>query len=207
MPKTALKDHQARTPLARLRRDYLFHKDGKRFFQGDLAIDLGVSPVRVQQLELGQEPLPEKHALRLQEIYHISAGWLMGGKPTARPVTPDGRPYSRAIASQARLHHVLRSTSAAGPQADLAGHLALSLEALLAEIRSSVLRTNREKGLTSAAELFADLRDAVLPELTKAADSVPAALALHAQANFLLMSDDDHLQWRLDLTRRHLGAN
>ena len=73
MPRIPLTQYKSKTPLARLRREFLFHKDGRRFYQADLARDLEVTRVRIQQLELGTEALPEKRALQLQEIYGISA--------------------------------------------------------------------------------------------------------------------------------------
>ena len=168
MPRMSLNQHKPKTPLARLRREFLFHKgekyffqsnlahysDGKRFYQRDLADVLGVTPVRIQQLELGTEALPKKHALKLQEIYGISADWLLKGDPEAEPVTPEGKPYSRAIAANSQIGYKIRMSKA--PTANFAWHLSLSLEALLSEIRAAVIRANREKGLMEAADLFSE---------------------------------------------------
>ena len=105
--------------------------------------------------------MPKKHALKLQEIYGISADWLLKGDPEAEPITPEGKPYSKAIAANSRRSYQIRLSKE--PTANVAWHLSLSLEALLSEIRTAIIRANREKDLMAAASLFSDIRDAVLP--------------------------------------------
>jgi transcriptional regulator with XRE-family HTH domain len=205
MPRMPLNQHKPKTPLARLRREFLFHKNGERFYQRHLARDLEVTPVRIQQLELGTEALPPKHALKLQEIYGISADWLLSGNPEAPPVTPAGKPYSRVIAANSRRNHQIRFLLKE-PTANLAWHLSLSLEALLSEIRTAIIRANQEKGLTAAASLFSEIRDAVLPPLKDAEPSASIVSSLHAEAERLLMSSDKYERHRLDLTEQHLGS-
>ena len=211
MPRLPFKQFKPKTPLARLRREFLFHKAGnpfhkaeKRFYQQDLANDLGVSPVRVQQLELGSEALPEKHASKLQDIYGISADWLLKGDPKARPVTPEGKPYSKAIAANSRRNYQVRLSKK--PTANLAGDLALSLEALLSELRATIIRAHQEKDFTAAADLFSEIRDAVLPSLKAAEPSTPADSRLQAEAERLLTSRDKYERHRLDLTQQRLGV-
>lgn len=218
MPRIPLNQHKPKTPLARLRREFLFHKgrkhfyqsalahytDGKRFYQSDLARDLGVSTARIQQIELGTEALPPKHALKLQEIYGISADWLLKGDPKAKPVTPKGKPYSRAIATNSRRSYQIRLSKE--PTANLAWHLSLSLETLLSEIRDAIIRANQEKGLTAAASLFSEIRDAVLPPLKDAEPSASIVSSLHAEAERLFTNPGKYEQWRLDLTKQHLGV-
>jgi hypothetical protein len=213
MPTVPLKVFKPKTPLARLRREFLFHKNGTRFYQGNLGDDLGVKAVRIQQFELGTRPLPEKHALKLQEIYGISAAWLLGGNPKAKPVTPEGKPYSRAIATNSRLSHKIRYPLSQEPTANLAWHLALSLEALLSEIRAAIIRVDKEKpqDLMAAAALFSEIRDAVLPLLKTAfKDATPPesiVSRLHDGAERLLENPTPEEFWRLDLTRQCLGVD
>ncbi len=142
MPKAPFNQYEPKTPLARLRHEFLFRPNGKRVFRSQLARELELSTVRIQQLELGQAELPEKHALELQEIYGISAAWLLAGNPKAKPVTPAGTRYSKVIASYRRKVYQVRVTK--GDSANLAGNLTLSLEALLSEIRTMIIRENQE---------------------------------------------------------------
>ena len=174
MPRIPLTQYTPKTPLARLRREFLFHKDGRRFYQADLARDLEVTQSIIQQLELGTEALPKKRALQLQEIYGISADWLLKGDPKARPVTPEGRPYSKAIAFNQR-NSVRLSKE---PTADFAWHLSLSLEALLSELRAAIIRVDKKSHKTSwrQARFFSEIRDAVLKPLRDADPSTPRSI-------------------------------
>ena len=205
MPRIPLTQYKSKTPLARLRREFLFHKDGRRFYQADLARDLEVTRVRIQQLELGTEALPKKRALQLQEIYGISADWLLKGDPKARPVTPEGKPYSKAIAFNQRRSYQIRLSKE--PTADFAWHLSLSLEALLSEIRTAIIRAHREKDLMAAGSLFSEIRDAVLKPLRDADPSTPVDSRLHAEAERVRVSRDKYEQYRLDLTQQGLGVD
>jgi hypothetical protein len=75
-------------------------------------------------------------------------------------VTPEGKPYSKAIAFNQRRSYQIRLSKE--PTADFAWHLSLSLEALLSEIRTAIIRAHREKDLMAAGSLFSEIRDAVL---------------------------------------------
>jgi transcriptional regulator with XRE-family HTH domain len=212
MPRIPLNRFKPKTPIARLRREFLFHKAGnpfhkaeRRFYQQDLADDLDVTVARIQQLELGTEPLPKKHALKCQEIYGISADWLLKVNPRARPVTPDGNPYSKAIAANSRRNYRFRLSKKGN--AGVAWHLARSLEALLSEIRTAIIRTNQKEGPTAAASLFSDVRDAVAPALKAADPATSVDSRLQAEAERLLVSRDKYERHRLDLTQQCLGVD
>lgn len=156
-----------KTTCAILRRRYLRHAEGKEFYQKEVAADLQMSEVRWKQLELGQAPLSEKNALRLQDLYGISARWLLEGRLNARAVTPDGMPYSPAIARHARARHQSRSTG----QEEQA--LAGGLFALLHEMRALVQRTRHldqsthEQPLNEAVAVYEEMRDALRPVLER----------------------------------------
>ena len=214
MPRIPFKQFKPRTPLARLRREFLFHKAGnpfhkaeKPFYQQDLANDLGgLSVVRIQQLELGTEALPEKHALKCQKIYGISADWLLKGDPKARPVTPEGKPYSKAIAANSRKSYHFRLSK--GPTANDAWHLSLSAEALFSVIRTAIIRANQDgSNLMAAVALFCEIRDAVLPPLRDADPSTPVDSRLQVEAERLRVSRDKYERHRLDLTQQCLGVD
>ena len=174
--------------------------------QGQLADELGISRVRWQQLELGQRPLPEKHALRLQEVFGISAVWLLAGDLKASPVARDGRPYSKAIAGYHRKLYVVRVGDAkSGPSAMLANNLAVSLEALVNEIRASVIRCCNDRGLVDAVGLFANIRDAVVQSLKGPLTAPEVVQVLQEEGMRLLRSENKVEQTRLDDTRGCLG--
>ena len=205
MPKAPLNQYEPKTPLARLRHEFLFRPNGKRVFQSQLARELELSTVRIQQLELGQAELPEKHALKLQEIYGISAAWLLAGNPKAKPVTPAGTHYSKVIASYSRKVYQVRVSK--GDSANLAGNLTLSLEALLSEIRTMIIRENQENGLMAAVSLFSAIRDVVIQPLKVARPATSIVSSLYDEATRLLMSTDPHERHRLDLTGQCLGVD
>jgi hypothetical protein len=92
------------------------------------------------------------------------------------------------------------------PTANLAWHLALSLEALLSEIRAAIIRANREKRLMAAASLFCEIRDVVLPPLKVAEPSASIVSNLYAEAERLLTSRGEYERHRFHLTQQNLGA-
>jgi len=155
-----------KTTCAILRRRYLRHAEGKEFYQKEVAADLQMSEVRWKQLELGQAPLSEKNALRLQDLYGISARWLLEGRLKTLATTPDGMPYSPAIARHARARH--QSRSILQEEQALAG----GLFALLHEMRALVQRTRHEKtpdadSLPRATAVYEEMRDALRPVLER----------------------------------------
>ena len=122
-------------------------------------------------------------------------------------MTPGGKPYSRTIAAYSRRNHQIRFPESKKATANLAWHLSLSLEALLSEIRIAIIRANQEKGLTAAASLFSEIRDAVVPPLKAANLLTSIASNLHAEAGRLLTNPGKYEQWRLDLTQQLLGVD
>jgi hypothetical protein len=120
-------------------------------------------------------------------------------------VTPEGKPYSKAIAFNQRRSYQIRLSKE--PTADFAWHLSLSLEALLSEIRTAIIRAHREKDLMAAGSLFSEIRDAVLKPLRDADPSTPVDSRLHAEAERLRVSRDKYEQYRLDLTQQCLGVD
>jgi plasmid maintenance system antidote protein VapI len=206
MPKKPLAKQKPKTPLALFRHKFLLQANGKRAYQSQLARDMEISTVRVQQLELGQAELPEKHALKLQEVYGISAEWLLAGDLKARPVTPEGKPYSRTTAALHRKVYQIRVGGERGPSASMAQNLAWSLEALLSEVRTAVIREAQDKGLLAAVTLFSALRDAVIQPLKAARPTTSIVSGLNKEATRLIMSTDRHERHRIDLTAECLGV-
>ncbi|MDX2080246.1 MAG: helix-turn-helix transcriptional regulator [Terrimicrobiaceae bacterium] len=203
----SVKNFKPQTALSFFRRKFLFRgrpSMKQKYSQADLAKDLGVSTVRVQQLELGTKPLPEKHAIRLQELFGISAEWLLAGDPKCRPTTPDGHDYSSSIAYLFRSRNALRRIDCR-PDEDAAASLALALEALLSETRVAVIRTADSKGIPAAWMLFLDVRAAFLESLGKSFPTGELSKRLQNEASRIANADAKTMDaQRLDITTQHL---
>lgn len=161
-----------KTTCGVLRRSFLKHHDGKEFLQKEVADDLGISEARWKQIEIGQSKLPEKHALKLQEIYGICACWLLAGNLKKKATSQNGGAYSQSIARHARAKYF---SSPSIPNARDEQKIACSLFALLHNIRATVYRARWDtldsvassERLAMAADVFVDFRDALLPVFEK----------------------------------------